>query len=259
MALTIEQLINLNSGYQKTAADQVQGVFEVLEYSQCLSKIGEDFLKVAAQVGSAEFEALGFDMVGIGERMCAGLSKTACDSYDSRLDYADMATDLYDATRYMDALYEYTGNPTLGEYVKVAATITDALVDEVGLDYANQVYMEKNADTGLPNETRMADYAAEARKAAEVKATRDYLNDLANSSSASTASTPKESLMKRINRAAGNAYKSSKSAIVGAYNTSADAVWRKRGALGKSGTIAAAAALLGGAGYGIHRLTREKS
>jgi hypothetical protein len=260
MALAIDRLIEINTGAEKTAADNSRSVFEALQYSQMLSRIGEDFLKTAAEIDSAEFETIGYDLIRTGERLMGGLSKMANDYYDVDVEYADIATDLYKLACYMDDLYTETGNEVMGEYTKVAAAISDTLAEEVGYDLVQKVWMEKEAASGLPN---MAMSSVDTVVDPRMGGTVAHKNQVAANTIKNELKAAKENIANLENKMLTShvgANTAKPSSILGRMgNKSLDAVWRKRGKASRAGILASAAAILGGAGFGVHRLSRNEA
>jgi len=241
MPLLIEQLINQNYGHDKIAEEQLNGIFEAVQQGQALVEIGEDFLKNAQEaaqegVDSEHLVALGNDLIGIGERMCGGLGKMAAETYDVSLDYADMACDLYDIAGYMEEMNKTAQNEVLAEYIKVATEICGGLIDEIGEDYVNQVYMEKKAD-----------YSSDAKALAR----RHASGELSNKQYNSLLSTLNSNEVHETKRITSGIKEMGNKRLV---NKIVGPLWGNRSNGGKAGVIAAAAAALGTAGYGIHRL-----
>jgi len=148
MALTIEDIISMNSGTDKIAAEASNGLYAIFGYGQELVKMGEDFSMFGNENGVDDLRQLGADLVYLGERMGAGISKMAAETYDANLDYADMACDLLKVACFINELHEETGNAVVGGYAKTAAEICDAITDDLGGDYVAQVWREKNAGFG---------------------------------------------------------------------------------------------------------------
>jgi len=98
-------------------------ILEVVEYSQCLVKMGDDLCSVAEETHIDGFEDVGNFLHSLGERICVGLVLVASSSYDLRRDYANIVANLEIAIQCMKELYDQAGDEGLGKLIETTIDI----------------------------------------------------------------------------------------------------------------------------------------
>ena len=134
MSLLIEQLVAENEGQIAQDNTKIASVMQTVEFAQALNFMGEDFYKVAQEIGDPLFETIGIDLYNMGEKMTGGLSKLASDSSAVEDEYAELACELHKYANYLNDLAHNDNDETILKYAEHIAFMCDSITEEVGVE-----------------------------------------------------------------------------------------------------------------------------